>query len=1489
MPNETVTRFPIPALVPNGGEPPSGFAGSPQSTAAAQPVQTAQASNDQFQSDHGPALGLQNWREEMRRIRETTTQLLLLSFTLQTLLATDCRADHFFGRVVRLAQEKEYHGTEPATCKDGAVEQLAENIDWLEHHIDKYGSVVAKQPDIWGEARLTKHRDEYERILYQELNQFEFKLNAAIRQSDQSFASAAVALGNATSTKETTTTNPETEVETKVVQQSLVPFTEDLQALRQDLDGTSPSKAQLDLSRFAGGEKIDVEPTVYLDQLSRYVNHLHELRRINEGDDTSDSPGYALNLVRMPVSVLPGKLTRKGWGAEITITAEPVLSDDLLPTTFRNLVINDLVDQLRLPMVKMVEQKTWKVRTRCEIMAGRKKLASEIKDTEKLIKCKEAALGSATEELGNKVDENSTLYNEIEENKSNGIQLKKQIQELRRAFPELDCKSSSKAGVESAAPSEQLLQTDAMSEEQENKDKVTLIEIAKYVATNHLLLSVPELEERSIEAVKKSIEGESLSESDCVVLAEQIAKALKSWEEEHYRLSERIRKIEQGKPDATKIIEELRGKVEQTEDELVGLRATLTEKKLKEKEMSGADKKAKETLELAKIVTSSLSSSRSRRARHPLPPTQAIQVLDIHSLKKAALEFCGGYQGRHTRWAGYKDCDDKKSTKETRVHVVDAQRWLQAEIEGAYELLSDRQHTWLWYRLAHPDSGLVAAIHGRHIDKCVKDENQEDKHAYAHAKPTVESLRNHFFKALQSRHDKGGHVDQALALDLLGNTKERHARNTTEALAWAIVVESALLNHQLNEDIRKTAVARECHCINIGQQDMVFFLPASSSRADSQFSEEFMAATKVFQDYVRCRWPIHVFALDPVAQDQNVADFSARRRELQLALSLGFVKGEIGANALMNHSRQLETDIETISLNRTIAGFGHGNDTFGWRFYPRVQTLDQPGAVGSVWQSFRGTPRDHDLRKRQLEQGMRECVAIVLMPSFVPYADFDVRSNWFRLTNPKNAALTMKDTVRLSRAVTAMERSKAQCAQCAHHYRDGEVRRLLKRVHQLDRELPLQTMRSQIPYENTLGGFEMFNTGVTDLAPELIGWYGAPGVVVADDLDNRYHCGCYSDCEYCREGGISCERTPVGFSSLTQTSDLSQKAQPFPLCDGEGTTLFLVGDNFSVHDTKVIAGGVCIPHVRLISREIMRVTIPSCVNKVNVRGKDYVALYASTPYGVTNHLHVPVHSRKLDKATKTAIAAEVEKQIKDRKIPKAEFIVKPSDSEVTKLKVEALCEGSTKRVGDLSFRLMPGEKVPGLKYTVENALGYVGRNQEAVFKAAVYNGQFFKPLFCVKTVESLESEGSIPSSDLEKLFDAIDDNSIVEHLKKAVGYEKLSKDGKVTVKLVFFVELKSNGKKAGCPPQKVPEEIDIEVSLACKCCDTPAAGSPTGESEDKPAAGDDSAPEDVPVDEPVMPAPAEDALLPAPGDSEASSGEACGSCNSLRVIEGVFR
>jgi hypothetical protein len=103
---------------------------------------------------------------------------------------------------------------------------------------------------------------------------------------------------------------------------------------------------------------ISLEPTVYLDQMKRYIDHLHELRRMSDGDDTADAPGYSLNLVRIPVSVLPGRQTEQRYGAEITFTLRPHLHDELLPMTFRNLVLNDLIDQIGVPLTQTLMSTT---------------------------------------------------------------------------------------------------------------------------------------------------------------------------------------------------------------------------------------------------------------------------------------------------------------------------------------------------------------------------------------------------------------------------------------------------------------------------------------------------------------------------------------------------------------------------------------------------------------------------------------------------------------------------------------------------------------------------------------------------------------------------------------------------------------------------------------------------------------------------------------------------------------------------------------------------------------------------------------------------------------------------------------------------------------------------------------------------------------------------------------------------------------------------
>ena len=91
---------------------------------------------------------------------------------------------------------------------------------------------------------------------------------------------------------------------------------------------------------------LGLEPNVQNDQKADYINHLQRTRRINLGDDNADSAGYGLYLMRVPVSIQPGDKTKKGFGAIVNLTVSHDFGPQFLPASYRNLVINDLVDQL---------------------------------------------------------------------------------------------------------------------------------------------------------------------------------------------------------------------------------------------------------------------------------------------------------------------------------------------------------------------------------------------------------------------------------------------------------------------------------------------------------------------------------------------------------------------------------------------------------------------------------------------------------------------------------------------------------------------------------------------------------------------------------------------------------------------------------------------------------------------------------------------------------------------------------------------------------------------------------------------------------------------------------------------------------------------------------------------------------------------------------------------------------------------------------------
>ncbi|MBL9084528.1 MAG: hypothetical protein JNK76_22185, partial [Planctomycetales bacterium] len=792
---------------------------------------------------------------------------------------------------------------------------------------------------------------------------------------------------------------------------------------------------------------IGLEPVVALDQLNRYINHLHELRRINEGDDTADSPGYSLNLVRLPVSVLPGRATNEGYGAEITITATPYLNDGLLPVTFRNLVVNDLVDQLGLPITKITDNELWKVDAlkRLELEVSQQNLCKAL-DTFRIALQNQSKTSEALDTLA-------------------------QTQQLSREYI-----------------------------------SGTLSKVDTYESLDN---PPNNLSIQAFKDIKSAFENNSKAAS-------------KSNE-------------------AQSAVREAELEVQRRQTQVADLQSKIA------------------------IVVG--PASRTRNAQNPIAPSGLVSVFGEEELLVIAKTFGEGYQGRDVRWN-----DEPKKI----AHLPDLQRFVQSELQAAYQCLARPEYVTIWDSLSNGfgqavgDGGIVTAI--RRGDRC-----------------EMKAIRDAFLYNLRA----AGNALKPAGIQCDG------CNNPTclEALAWAILVESALLDAHLKGDMTSVSQLRGCGC---GENcHLRFYMP------DPGVEER-----QAFQEYVRCRWPIHVFALDPVTQDQNIGDAATIRREMQLAVSLAFVGGKMSASNFTKFTRQFEAQFETIALNRTVVGFSHGDDTFGWRFYPRFQTPPTKGNIAAFHETLWGKHKDCDLLNRKIEPGMRECVAVVIMPSFVPYVTFDVRSNWFRLNHHHGllpsrdqAEPSMTDTMKLSRAVQSMHHTAA-CIRDANCYRGADVHLLMNRVHQLDRELPLQTMTAQVPIENTLGGFEMFSNGVTDLAPDLYGWYGGPGVFESPNTSAT--CAPPAGTPPNGIGDVAVQPPPCVCPSATQ-----------------GTTLFLVGDHFSVHDTKVIAGDQCISDVTLLSRQIMRVTLPQKLKPNKLDGVEYVDVHVATPYGVTSHLHIP--------------------------------------------------------------------------------------------------------------------------------------------------------------------------------------------------------------------------------------------------------------------------
>jgi hypothetical protein len=391
--------------------------------------------------------------------------------------------------------------------------------------------------------------------------------------------------------------------------------------------------------------------------------------------------------------------------------------------------------------------------------------------------------------------------------------------------------------------------------------------------------------------------------------------------------------------------------------------------------------------------------------------------------------------------------------------------------------------------------------------------------------------------------------------ELPGNLRQR----MLGALCWAIAVEAALLDQQIRKEASRILVA-DHHAGDEDIDSLRFYDP----RPDP-------ATARVFEDYVRRRWPLIVFALDPVTDQQNIADSRQVDREFQLAAAFAAASGHVGVNQLANVMRQTAKASDTVDLNRTVTAFVHGNESFGWRFTPRYQN---PQEIPNHLKAFAEAaihPLAHDSRAQtaRIEPGQRELAAVVLMPSMLPRVCLTTHANWYCLDDPGRPLIPSDQAMEHGRQLQLVRQTLDQTRDAAC-YRPADVAVLATRVDEIESRLPMQVCSVDLPYQNSLGGFELFTPGSTALLPELVGYEGV-------------------------------ER----------------------LCPSGGDAILLLARNLDLNMTRVVVGGrlVATVHCEILSRETLRVVVPS---DIRPQGRKSVEVYVATPNGVSNRLLIPL-------------------------------------------------------------------------------------------------------------------------------------------------------------------------------------------------------------------------------------------------------------------------
>ena len=797
-----------------------------------------------------------------------------------------------------------------AEVASAPLRDVGREIDRLERELDDRGTVAIKQPDVWGQARLTASRVEFEKQMAAERDGFHQALAGQVATSDLASIQSQLALGLAPGAG-TGTAAP-------------VPA------------APSPSSpagiGAFGLAQAQAAAPIGLESTVVLDEKKRYLDHLGEIRRVNLGDDTSDSAGYGFYLLRLPASIQPGRATLAGHGATLAVSVRPEFDPGFLPRTFRDLAVNDLVNLLTPVIYSLLTTSGWE-----EPLAAYE-------------------LGYTAGWPGLREEERFARVHDL-------------IAELKGKIP--------------------------------------------------------------AHASGKTLCPISRNDLPRIFLVENLARIAR---DARPRLG----------------------------------------------------------------ITEGASPAAFGAVVHAFEPTGP-----------------GGAPA---------------------VRASDLRAYLAGEIRHAYDLMAEPARPGIGLDDVGRIATLDAALAGRAFE------------GYPGQAP------DHVVPG-SPEHNGLAQLYPELIATLPGNLKQR----SMGALCWAVAVEAALLDRRVREEVRRMNASGRLACAEV--EALRFHRPAPDP-----------ASASAFEGYVRARWPAVAFALDPVVDEQNVADSRRLARELQLASAFALASGQVNGSHLGSYLRQASRASDSVRLNRTVTAFVHGNESFGWRFAPRFQERAAPaGPLRALGQSAAGSLGHDPESLARLEPGIRELTAVVLLPSFLPAVRLEVSGDWYPLDDPGRAVFESGWVLEEGRGVMAARQGLASACDSGA-YRPVDVAGLSARLDRLEARLPLQSYKADVPYENGMGGFELFTPGSMALRPELTGYEGAARV------------------------------DPRG-----------------------GEVIFLLARNVDLGTTRVVVGGrpVDPEGVEILSREVIRLTLPPCERPGPGRSGPVIDVQIATPNGVSNRLAIP--------------------------------------------------------------------------------------------------------------------------------------------------------------------------------------------------------------------------------------------------------------------------